>query len=300
MKRFLKRTNIFLRYEVQEFYWSLQKKYRKSLIVNTKQGTFKITTNDNAISRSLFVRKEYESELINKTINFLVLKGKTDPNGKGNFLDIGGNNGITTVSMLNANYFEKSAIIEPEPSNFKLMHENFKLNNLSSRVFSYQYAVSDKTGTLIFELSPNNFGDHRVRNTDEKHQLNEDFQESQRKTICVEALPLTEIIKQLPTEFVNKIELVWVDIQGHEGFLFRGAKDWFANSKVPVAAEIWPYVIVRSGISLEEFYDIVRSIWNYYYVLRRGRFVRYPIQTFNCFLDELGINGSENVIFMNE
>jgi len=300
MRRFLKRANSFLNYEAKEFLWSLQRKYRKSLIVKTKQGTFKILTKDNAISRSLFVRKEYESELISKTISFLISKGKHNPNGRGNLMDIGGNNGITTISMLTANFFEKSAIIEPEPSNFELMCENLKLNNLTERVFSFQYAVSDKTGTLVFELSPDNMGDHRIRNNKNPEQIYENFKESQRKLINVPSLPLNEIIKQLPTEFVNGIELVWVDIQGYEGYLFRGAKKWFVESNVAVATEIWPYVIIRSGIVLEEFIEIVSGIWNSYYILRSGRFVRYPMHTFSCFLDELGINGSENIIFMNE
>lgn len=300
MKNFLKRANSFLIYEAKEFLWSTQRKFRKSMVIKTKQGVYKILTKDNAISRSLFVGKEFESDLISKSIHFLIEKGKVDPKGKGTLLDVGGNNGITTISMLVGNFFAHSAIIEPEPSNFKLMNENLKLNNLADKVVSFQYAVSDKSETLVFELSPDNLGDHRVRNSKDGRQTKESFSESRRETISVQSMPLPEVVSQVPPEIANKIELVWIDIQGHEGYLFRGAKEWFIKTKVPVMVEVWPYVIMRSGISAGEFFEIVSSIWNYYYILRRGRFVRYPIQTFDCFLDELGVDGSENIIFMHE
>jgi FkbM family methyltransferase len=300
MKNFIRRANSFLQYEGKEFIWSIQKKFRKTLIVKTNQGSYRIFTNDNAICRSLFVRKEYESELITKTISFLREINKVDLQGKGIMLDIGANNGITSITMLLRKYFSNSIAIEPEPNNFNILKENLKLNNLLDSVYCFQNAVSDSSKELNFELSNNNFGDHRIRNENQSFTSVENFAESKRKLTKVQALPLPEILKQLPEVITNKIEIVWIDIQGHEGFLFRGAKDWFINHDVPVVAEIWPYVILRSGMSIEEFDGIVKSIWNYYYVIRRGRFIRYPIQTFSCFLNELRINGSENIILMKD
>jgi FkbM family methyltransferase len=300
MKNFIRRANSFLQYEGKEFIWSIQKKFRKTLIVKTNQGFYRIFTNDNAICRSLFVRKEYESELMTKTISFLREINKVDLQGKGIMLDIGANNGITSITMLLRKYFSNSIAIEPEPNNFNILKENLKLNNLLDSVYCFQNAVSDSSKELNFELSNNNFGDHRIRNENESFSSVENFAESKRKLTKVQALPLPEILKQLPEVITNKIEIVWIDIQGHEGFLFKGAKSWFIETNIPVITEIWPYVILRSGMPIEEFDEIVKSIWNYYYVIRRGRFIRYPIQTFSCFLDELGINGSENIILMKD
>ena len=63
-------------------------------------------------------------------------------------------------------------------------------------------------------------------------------------------------------------------------------------------SEIWPYAIQRAGMSQEEFCGIVGGIWSAYWVKRRGRFVKYPIDIFYTYIDELGYDGDlDNVIF---
>ena len=54
------------------------------------------------------------------------------------------------------------------------------------------------------------------------------------------------------------IGLVWVDIQGHEGRLFRGAQETLRQG-MPVISEFWPYGIRRSGLERDAYAEIVRS-----------------------------------------
>src|SRR5438477_4908957 len=85
---------------------------------------------------------------------------------------------------------------------------------------------------------------------------------------------------------------MWVDVQGYEGYVFKGTA-----TGLPTVSEIWPYGILRSGMSLEEFAKTVNTIWSDFWIERRGRFVRYPIMVFDRYLEELGTDGTGNVIF---
>ena len=56
-------------------------------------------------------------------------------------------------------------------------------------------------------------------------------------------------------------------------------------------------------MSLEEFVNLVSSIWSDYWVERRGTYIRYPITVFDRYLDEIGSSDEryyENVIFTKE
>ena len=91
--------------------------------------------------------------------------------------------------------------------------------------------------------------------------------------------------------------LLWVDVQGYEGYVFRGGQSRLSQG-VPTVAEVWPYGIRRAGMQLAEFTDIVGCIWTDYWVYRRQRFTRYPISVFDRLLEEIGSDGGfENVIF---
>jgi hypothetical protein len=90
---------------------------------------------------------------------------------------------------------------------------------------------------------------------------------------------------------------MWIDIQGYEGKAFLGAKNLLSR-KIPVAAEIWPYGIERSGMTREQFCAIARDIWTHYWILRKGEFVRRAIDDLGRLYERLGSQGNfTNVIF---
>ena len=79
--------------------------------------------------------------------------------------------------------------------------------------------------------------------------------------------------------------------------VFRGGmRLWQRN--VPVAAEICPYMIMRSGLSRKEFIDLIQQCFTEYLVWRRGRYISYPVGVFGQFWAELGETGDfDNVLF---
>lgn len=279
--------------------WDINGKFRKSVTVSTKQGVFTVLLADNAISRSLYCHGQYELDLMSKTMKFLRSIQKCPPKGEGTIVDIGANNGVISIGALHTGELEKAIAIEPDPQNFSLLQRNVNQNGLKDRFICLPYAVSHQKGEILFELSETNFGDHRVRTTpDLINSAAELHHESERRVITVQSDQLDSLLSNLPETVTRTIALIWVDVQGYEGYVFMGAGNLLSKG-IPVVTEIWPYGLRRAGMSQEQFCGIAKSVWTHYWVMRRGRFVRYPINMLDIFFDELGYDGNhENVIFI--
>ena len=277
--------------------WNVIRRLRSRILVTTPQGRYKIVLDkEDSISRSLFLYKKYHQEHMARAASFLESEFKHKP-GVGTLLDIGANNGVISIGMLAKGYFERAIAIEPDPVNFELLEQNIELNHLGKRFVTINTAVSEKRGKLELELDESNFGDHRVRTQHLSEDLAEIYGESSRRTILVESIPLDDLMQEIDSYVVENISMAWIDIQGHEGHAFLGARELFTRD-IPVVSEVWPYGILRSGQSLKEFEEIISSIWSSFWVWRRGKFVRYPMEMFSYFLEELGVEGDfEDIIF---
>lgn len=276
--------------------WNINKKFRKSVTVSTKQGVFTILFADDIISKSLYCWGEFELDLITEALAFLRSIHKCPPKGQGTILDIGANNGVTSIGALYRGEFEKAISIEPSPQNFSLLQHNVEQNGLNDRVTCLPYAVSHQKGEVEFELSDTNFGDNRVRMTPASAAV-ESTSRSERRTIKVRSDRLDDLLSNVPEQFTRTIALMWIDVQGHEGYVFAGAKKLLSTG-IPVVSEIWPEGIKLSGMSQDQFCEIVQSSWSHYWVMRRGRFARYSTKMLDMFFDELGYGGDyDNVIF---
>jgi FkbM family methyltransferase len=257
-------------------------------------------TNDDAIAAQLFHNRQYEYDSSLRAIRFLKTMGFV-PRENLFMLDIGANIGIIGIGLLLANEIQNVVAIEPEPRNFALLLKNVQQNGLSERVHCLQMAVGDRATILTMELSPTIPGDHRIRSTPSED-APERFNESSRRTVQVKSLPLGEILElpEIRDAWMERLSLLWIDVQGYEGYVFAGGKD-VLSAGVPAVSEIWPYGILRAGMSLEEFASIVRGIWSDYWIERRERLIRYPISVFDRYLEELGTEGHfENVIFTKD
>ncbi|MDX1972292.1 MAG: FkbM family methyltransferase [Candidatus Sumerlaeia bacterium] len=274
--------------------WKAYRSFGKSVTLQTKQGRFTLPlTIDDPISKSLFIRKQFEHDIATEAMKF-IRQYRGIPKGQGTIVDIGANNGVISIGMLTNKELSKAVCIEPAPQNFAYLTHNIALNKLSEHVTTLNFAVSDSETFLDFELSSENYGDHRIRKS--VSHTSDKYNESQRKVIQVPCKPLQGLLQSVDSAVTNQITVFWMDVQGHEGYIFRGAKDLFSTG-IPLVTEVWPYGLLRSGMSLEEYAALVQEIWSFYWVKRRGRFIKYPTQMFSPYLDELGSDGySENII----
>jgi FkbM family methyltransferase len=280
------------------FLWNLNRAFRTFAVINTKQGKFKIAfLEKESIGRSLYTTGQYEMDLIKEVTKFLRANSKIGRKGSGTALDIGANNGVISIGLLQTGEFQKAIAFEPEPRNFSLLEFNVALNGLKDRFICMPYAVADAAGELRFELSDTNYGDHRVRADSQAIGL-ERQSESKRRLISVKADQLDALLSSIPQDFVASASLVWLDVQGYEGYVFKGGKK-FLSTGIPVIAEIWPYGIQRAGMTQEQFCEIARELWSHYWIRRRGKFIMYPIETLETVFQELGDEGAyDNLIFM--
>lgn len=285
---------------VRRIRYEYLRRFDNPATLTTVQGVFRVPTGvSDPISRELFLRGEFELDLIKDAMQLLRdLTGQ--PKGKETVIDIGANNGVISIGMLVTGQLDRAVAIEPEPVNIARLQENVALNGLEDTILQLNCALSDRKAGLIFELCDNNYGDHRVRKSSGLLAVREIFNESMRPVITVPADTLDDLLADLPEQFTADIAVVWIDVQGYEGYVFVGAKELLARG-VPVVSEIWPYGFARAGMTMDEFNSVVIEIWKSFWVKRRREFVRYPLFAFRAFLDELGPDGDyDNVIFTCE
>ncbi|PYU96835.1 MAG: hypothetical protein DMG25_00635 [Acidobacteria bacterium] len=280
--------------------WALNSRFRNSITVSRKQGLFTVwLVPDESVGKSLYCYGEHELDLMTEAMTVLRSVRLCPPKGEGTILDVGANNGITSIAMLNLGELKRAIAIEPEPRNFQLLVHNVRQNALEDRVACLPYAASDRGGQLSFELSEANDGDHRVR-PPQSASSPERFRESGRRVIGVQCETLCDLMSDVPPGFTRDVTVIWVDVQGYEGYVFKGAKK-LLSAGIPVVSEIWPYGIRRAGMSEREFVDIAEDNWTSYWVRRKGRFVQYPINTLPILFEELGYEGDvDNVIFTRD
>ena len=101
-------------------------------------------------------------------------------------------------------------------------------------------ALGDKPdGKLVFELSANLHGDHRIHTGEH---ANSEFGEDNREIIEVTSSTLDHVVGEIdPAD-----TFLWMDTQGYEGFVLSGASIALKHH-VPMCVEFWPYGLERSG-----------------------------------------------------
>jgi len=106
---------------------------------------------------------------------------------------------------------------EPEPRNYRALVANIYLNDLADKITPYNLALgSEPNQELTFELSTDNGGDHRVKVRQEDGL----YSESLRRNIKVKSKRLDDVINEID----NKSSLIWMDTQGFEGYVMKGAQ----------------------------------------------------------------------------
>ena len=164
-------------------------------------------------------------------------------------IDIGSNVGPIAIASVNEGLFSNAIAIEPEPNNFSLLNTNVHLNKLEDKIKTYNLALGDKEDVFLdFELSKINHGDHRVRYTEPEDASKKfgDYGGYYREVIRVKSTTLDRIAPDL-----NKDDaFLWIDVQGYEGHLLKGAKNAI-NNKIPMCIELWPFGLKKlNGLNL--------------------------------------------------
>jgi FkbM family methyltransferase len=213
-----------------------------------------VNINDHSIARDLFVSRKHmdyaKLELVMEILGLRELEL---------LIDVGANIGTISIPALLNKRTRKVIAFEPHPENIKLLKTNLLLNGVGKQFTVYETAVGAKPNQILtLESSGYNYGDHRIRvdfedeNKSIEQPTTDKYFESSRETLKVNSTNLDK--------FQNdhcRNSLIWCDVQGFEGFVVAGAKEWIKN-KTPFVIEFEPYLIERAN-SFEILIDSLLS-----------------------------------------
>jgi FkbM family methyltransferase len=216
------------------------------LLADCGKERYLVNSSDRIIGRFCYSRrKSFDAGKLAEAFRLLPSHGSRRV-----LVDIGGNIGTISISAVVHGWVDRCVTFEPEPGNFRLLQSNILLNGVGDRITAHCIALSDgSASSLEFELSDDNFGDHRVRAGSAAGL----FGEERRRTIVVPARKLDDFVDGIDLDAA----LIWMDTQGFEGFVLSGARA-FLDHGVPMVVEFWPYGMQRVG-GLEPFLSAVTS-----------------------------------------
>ena len=181
-----------------------------------------LDTADPWVSRSVLLDGTHDPENVDNVIYALRERGIAPDQ----IVDVGANIGTSTLELLSA-YPDATAVsIEPHPDNYRLLRQNVIANGLEDRVRTVNVAVGDANGTVQLVVSASNPGDHRVGSP------------APGSKIDVPIRRLDELAQP------DGATLLWIDVQGYEGHVFRGAGDF---RRCPALVEFWPFRLHEVG-----------------------------------------------------
>ncbi len=203
-----------------------------------------VSTRDHGVGVWVFRHGDFETQLMSTVVAVLKRMGRRAfGDDRDLFLDIGANIGTATVQAIRQHGAQGGIAFEPDATNADLLRHNLLANGLTDVVTVVEAAVSDVAGSVEFEISPVNFGDHRVR-------VLPPFRggalgEKSRELVTVRATTLDEQIERGLVD-LDHVGIAWVDTQGHEAHVLAGAKR-LRESDIPVVLEYWPYGLRAAG-----------------------------------------------------
>jgi FkbM family methyltransferase len=270
------------------------------LTASTLNGRLSFSNMDITIARKLFFERAWEFDLITRTMAWLREQGELGPESGDVMLDIGANVGMICIAMLKHGYFREALAFEPAVDNYSLLERNIRQNRMAGAIRPYHCGLSDVAGERLMELSDWNFGDHRIRVS--APALPGQQGEERRRTVKVPVRTLDDVLAEPGAVSPQRIGLLWVDIQGHEGSFFKGARRTLAHG-MPVISEFWPYGLRRAGFDRESFTVLAASIFTHVVHVdpKVDRWQRQPIGAIaDLFEPYAGPDDNQEVILLNQ
>ena len=205
-------------------------------------GQMLVLLGDEVIGQRLMTTGSFEETDIIEVTAFLKENFQFQPEC---FVDIGANIGTHLIFAIKSGLFSKAIGFEADSVNYTLLKCNVLLNGVEAQSDLYQVALSDSVGQAQLELSPTNFGDHRIRSVTDGNRSC--YNEQERETRPIVCNTLDGVLAESGIS-LNSGCLVWIDTQGHEGRILSAAPKALGPTAAKfVILELWPYGLERSG-----------------------------------------------------
>jgi FkbM family methyltransferase len=207
------------------------------------------------LDRSLIIHGKFETRTTNR------LRGVVWPGLR--LLDVGANFGYFSVLVTHlAGPTGRSWAFEPTKEFRRRLQEHLRLNDLESRVRVLDYGLSNEPGRLQISIGDSSATLHPVVGG---------LQESQE---WIELKPLDSVCAELGIEGVD---LVKVDIDGHEPAFLAGARDFLLREKPVILMEFSQINLDCAGSDIRELKQQLEELGYELYSDLNGR--RYDSRT---------------------
>lgn len=272
----------------REAFYEITPKNQFLLAHTTENIYYIVNTSDKVIGKFVYCDKaSLDAHLLTKALELI-------PRNKSILIDVGANIGTIGIFGVSKGYFEKCIAFEPEPNNFKILKHNVSLNGLSDRFDLKNEALSNvANGSIEFELSEENFGDHRLRITTTSGIHNE----ASRKVISVAVNTIDIALQDVKLDKC----VLFMDTQGFEGHVLSGARK-LIEANVPIVTEFWPFGLKRSG-GIDLFYEVLinsgyTSMWD---LKNPAIKMQFSIEQIKTIASKIGDDGQfTDLLFMKE
>lgn len=157
-------------------------------------------------------------------------------------IDVGGNIGLYAILAGQLNPTAKIASFEPIEENIQYFNKNLKLNKVKN-VTIVNSAVGATTGELEIFLSATNVGTHSA---------------AQQVTLSSNSVMVPMVsIDDYVKKFKLKPDVIKVDVEGYDGFVFDGSIDTLKKYRPTVFAEYGPAMMKKCRYEPAKFLDIL-------------------------------------------
>jgi FkbM family methyltransferase len=164
-------------------------------------------------------------------------------------LDIGANHGVYALHAALA-VGPKGCVhaFEPNPRLARLVDYSLKLNGFGNYATLHPFGVSDtaRTAKLLFSEA---FSGGGVI-------TNQNSSANQQSVDC-----RLVVLDELFSDTSIKIDVIKMDVEGHEGLALRGMRDVLARSpNVKIMMEFGPEMMARAGVSAQEILSMLENL----------------------------------------
>jgi FkbM family methyltransferase len=272
------RVNFFLKNRKSNRFLNRLGKDVKALIVETKNGVFAVDPADLEVGAKLREKGEYGIGEINQISQLI--------DSQSSVLIVGAHIGSLAIPI--AKICSELVAIEANPSNFKLLQTNLKLNN-TSNITIHNIAASNKKETIKFQLNTVNSGGSKRVPINNHYMYTYDNPE----VIDVEAYSLDNYLSN------NKFDLVLIDIEGSEYFAMQGLTDILSQTKNLIVEFLPHHISNVAGVKLTDFLDNIPGHLTKLTIPSKNK--TYPIDVGIVTLQQMfeSGQGDDGIIFHN-
>lgn len=132
---------------------------------------------------------------------------------------------------------------EPDPANYELLRDNVEVNGFGGRVTLHREAIADREGRATFYGTTKHRGNGSL--IERLDQLGDN---------SGEVVPFEVAVATLDSFDFSEVDVLKIDAEGSEPFIFRGGSETIARSpRLTAIVEYWPKFFAKAGEDAAEF-----------------------------------------------